>query len=202
MKILGKIVYWIVRGLTKIVAHVIFPARVNGKKFTKIKEPYILCPNHSSLMDPVILVGAVLSRKAYFMGKAELYETKLGNWFYRSLLSFPVVRGTADMSAIRTSIKLLHEGYVMTIFPEGTRNTKKDGQIMEFYNGVGIVALNTKCKIIPCYIDSVGGYKLFRRFDINIGEPIDIKDFEADGIKKENLNKIMKVLKDRFGALM
>ena len=154
------------------------------------------------MMDPVIMVGAVLHRKAYFMGKNELYKTKLGNWFYRSLLSFPVVRGTADMNAIRTSIRYIKEGYAMVIFPEGTRNPEKDGKLMEFYNGVGIVALNTGCKVIPCYIDSVGGYKLFRRFNINIGEPIDIKDFGATGVNKENLNKIMKVLRKKIEELM
>lgn len=202
MKILDKTVYWIVRGLTKIVAHVLYPAKVTGKKYAKIKETYILCSNHLSIMDSVMIVGAVLPKKTYFMGKSELYKTKIGNWFFRSLLSFPVVRGSADMSAIRSSIKCLKEGKSMMIFPEGTRNEKKDGKLREFYNGVGIIALNSKCKIIPCYIDAKGGYKLFKRFKINIGEPIDMQQFQAEGVKKENLNKVMTVLRGKIENLM
>ena len=149
MKFLSSAAYWIIRSLSVAAAHIVFPAKVIGKEYTKIDEPFIFCSNHLSMIDPVILVGAVLSRKAYFMGKDELYKTKIGNWLFRSLLSFPVVRGTADMAAIRKSIKCLKDGYDMMIFPEGTRNLKKDGSMLELHNGVGIIALNAKCKIVP-----------------------------------------------------
>ncbi len=201
MKILSNIVYWTIRGLTKVFAHILFPAKVTGKKYAKIKEPYILCANHLSMLDAVIMVGAVLSRKTYFMGKNELYKTKLGNWFFRSLLSFPVVRGSADMAAIRSSIKCLNDGKSMMIFPEGTRNLKKDGTLQEFFNGVGIIALKSNCKIIPCYIDCKGGYKLFKPFRVIVGEPIDINKYQEIGMSKENLNNIMKELRNKMENL-
>ncbi len=184
-----------------MVAHVVFPAKVNGAENAKIKEPYILCANHLSILDPVFIVGAVLHRKAYLMGKKELYKSKIGNWFFRSLLSFPVDRGTADMGAIRESIKQLNSGKAMLIFPEGTRNKKKDGSLQEFHNGVAIIALKANCKLIPCYIDSKGGYKLFHRFNINVGTPIDLNPYRPDGIKKENLSKVMDILKKEIEKL-
>ena len=202
MKIISSAVYWIVRGLSKVFATIICPTKVTGKEYTKTAEPFIFCANHMSILDPAFLVGKAISRKTYFMGKAELYKTKIGNWFFRSLLSFPVYRGTADMNAIRTSIDYLKAGKSMAIFPEGTRNKEKNGELQDFYNGVGIIALNSGCNIIPCYIDSKGGYKLFKRVRVNIGAPIDIKQFEEDGIKKENLNKIMRLLKEKMMKLM
>lgn len=202
MKILGKFVYWTVRVLSFIVSHTIFPSKISGKENLKIDEPYILCSNHISLFDPVILVGRVLNRKAYFMGKSELYQNKISNWACRSLLSFPVKRGTADMAAIRTSLKHIKEGYSMMIFPEGTRNTEKDGKIMELHNGVAMIALQAKCKIIPCYIDSNGGYKLFRLFLVKIGEPIDMDAYQKGGFTKENLGKITDDLRKKMESLM
>ncbi len=202
MKILGKLLYWTVRILSFIVSHTILPSKISGRNNLKIDEPYILCSNHISLFDPVILVGRVLDRKAYFMGKSELYKTKISNWACRSLLSFPVVRGTADMAAIRTSLKYIKEGYSMMIFPEGTRNTEKDGKIMELHNGVAMIALQAKCKIIPCYIDSKGGYKLFRLFSVRVGEPIDAKDYLKAGFTKENLVKITDDLRKKMESLI
>lgn len=202
MKFLSLVAYWVIRALAVAAAHIVFPAKVIGKEYTKIDDPFIFCSNHLSMLDPVVLVGAVLSRKAYFMGKDELYRTKIGNWLFRSLYSFPVVRGTADMTAIRKSIKCLNDGYDMMIFPEGTRNLKKDGSMLELHDGVGIIALNTKCKIVPCYIDSVGGYKPFRRFEVRVGEPIDISEYQKKGLSKENLNNVMAVLKEKMQKLM
>jgi 1-acyl-sn-glycerol-3-phosphate acyltransferase len=203
MKILGRIIYWIVRALAYVVAHIIFPTKVSGKQHLKIDEPFIFCSNHMSMMDPVILVGAVLRRKAYFMGKAELYKNKFLNWFFRSLLSFPVVRGSADMAAIRTSIKHLKEGTDMMIFPEGTRNSAKDGKIMELYTGVAMIALQAKCKIVPCYIDCKGGYKFWKKFNVRIGAPIDVvENYSKDGFNKENLTKITADLRKNMEMLM
>lgn len=202
MKFLSTIVYWIIRGLSKFFAHVLYPTKVTGLENAKIKDTYILCSNHIAMLDAVIIVGAVLHKKAYFMGKSELYKSKIGNWFFRSLLSFPVVRGSADMSAIRSSISCLKGGTSMMIFPEGTRNLQKDGTLMEFHNGVGIIAVNANCKIIPCYIDSKGGYKLFRRVKVNVGKPIDIEEFRENGLNKENLSKIMNTLKKSMENLM
>ena len=105
------------------------------------------------------------------------------------------------MGAIRESIEKLNSGMAMLIFPEGTRNKEKDGTIHDFYNGVAIIALKANCKLVPCYIDSKGGYKWFRRFNINVGKPIDLDSYREDGIKKENLSKVMEVLKNDIIAL-
>jgi len=202
MNLLERFVYRFIWVLTKFFAYILYPHTVTGKNNAKLKEPYIFCSNHISMLDSIILVGSVLPKKAIFMGKGELYKTKIGNWFFRAIGSFPVQRGTADMSAIKTSIEHLAQGDSMMIFPEGTRNLAQDGSIMEFFNGVGIIAIKSSCKIIPCYIDCKGGYKLFKRFKINVGKPIDIDEWSADGLKKNNLNSLMIHLRKKMEELM
>ena len=167
MKVIEFIVYKTVIFLCKVFTHLFYPNKVYGKENLKINEPYILYANHIKVLDPIIIVGSVLNRKAYFMGKEELFRKKFAKWFFSAIGGFPVKRGTADMRAIKKSIGFLKSGDCITIFPEGTRNKNEDGTLQEFHNGLGIIALQSMCKMIPCYIDSPGGYKPFKKYNIS-----------------------------------
>ena len=136
------------------------------------------------------------------MGKEELFKKGFLNWFFTAIGGFPVKRGTPDIKAIKKAIDYLNGGDLFTIFPEGTRNINDDNSLMEFHNGLGIIGLKSMCKLIPCYIDSPGKYKMFKRFNIYIGEPIDLKQFKSEGLKKENLNKLMVLCRQRMEKLI
>ncbi len=202
MKILELIVYKIVIFLCKIISYVFYPNKVFGKENLKLDEPFIFYANHIKVLDTIILVGSVLKRKTYFMGKDELFRKKFAIWFFTAIGGYPVKRGTADMKAIKQSIDFLQGGESVAIFPEGTRNTNEDKSLMEFHNGLGIIALKSMKKMIPCYIDSPHGYKLFKRFNIYVGKPIDLEEFKLDGLKKENLSRLMKLSKEKMEELI
>lgn len=202
MKLINEIVYRFVLVLCKIIAFVLYPNKVHGKVNLDIEGPYILYCNHISAMDPIIIVGSVLTRKSYFMGKESLFKGWFLKWFCGAIGGFPVKRGTADMQAIKIAINHLSDGDILTLYPEGTRNTNSDGTLLEFHNGLGIIALRAICKIVPCYVDSLGGYKLFKRYNITIGKSIDLDDFKKDGLRKENLNKLMKLAREKMEELM
>jgi 1-acyl-sn-glycerol-3-phosphate acyltransferase len=202
MKIFNHVVYKIVLALAKIIVFIIYPHKIHGKKNLKLDEPYIFYANHISAWDPIIVASTILKRKAYFMSKEELYKTKISSWFFHAVGGFPVKRGTPDMKAIKTSISHLNNGDVMMIFPEGTRNTNKDGSLMSFHNGVGIIAHKAKVKLIPCYINNKGGYGLFKRLDVSIGEPINLSEYLNKPLNKENLNDIMNIIRKRMEDLI
>lgn len=202
MKILNNIVYKVVITLAKIVVFILYPHKVYGRENLNLDEPYIFYCNHISALDPIIVAGGILKRKTYFMSKEELYKTKIGNWFFRAVGGVPVKRGTPDMKAIKTSINHLNNGDPMMIFPEGTRNTNKDGSLMPFHNGLGIIALKSKVKLIPCYIDCKGGYGIFKKLNVFIGKPIEIDDYVKKSFSKENLNSLMEHVLIRMEELM
>ena len=81
----------------------------------------MLCANHVSAVDP-LMVAAALPRRACprFMGKAELFEKPFAAWFLRKAGVFPVQRGRADLSAMKTALKCLQSGEKLVIFPDRT----------------------------------------------------------------------------------
>jgi len=63
------------------------------------------------------------------MAKEELFRIPLVSSFIKSLGAFPVKRGKGDVGAIKTALKLLEEGHIVGIFPEGTRLKNKKAKI-------------------------------------------------------------------------
>ena len=129
---------------------------------------YVLCCNHTCLLDPFLL-GLSLKRKIRFMAKQELFKNKL---FARVLAlcgAFPVDRQGGGLMALRTGLKILNEGKILGIFPEGHRF--KDGQIHEIKQGAAFLAQRGNVPAVPAYIS--GGYAPFKRLSLSIGAPID-----------------------------
>ena len=148
------------------------PVTVEGIERLPKDGAVIVYANHRNFRDPLIL-HAHLSRPMYFMGKKELFQNRLVARALTAIGVFPVARGEADMSAIRTSLSILKAGSVLGIFPEGHRYT--DGQIHDAGNGVSLIALRSGAAAVPVRI--FGSYRLFRKIRVRVGSPVDLSDF-------------------------
>ncbi len=202
MRLLNNAVHHFILGLAFIIVKLFFPFKVEGRKNLPKRGPYMLYANHLSGWDPIILAVMLAPRKGYFMAKKELFESKIMGWFFDCLGAFPVNRDNADITAVKTSIQHIQNDDIMIIFPEGTRNPEKDGKVKEFRNGVGIIALKTKCDVVPVYIDCIGGYHLFKRFKIKINKSFNVKDCAKKGLHRENLNSCVAQMKKAMIELM
>ncbi|CQR74336.1 1-acyl-sn-glycerol-3-phosphate acyltransferase [Sporomusa ovata DSM 2662] len=133
----------------------------------------IIAANHISLWDPPV-VGTALPRRAHFMAKEELFANPVFGWLISKLGAFPVKRGAADRTAIKTALTLLKKGSILVIFPEGTRS--KDGKLGTPEAGLALLALKAGVPVIPAAI--TGTNKIFRaghvlpKFCIRFGKPI------------------------------
>lgn len=175
--------------------NVFFRIEVTGKhNFTENK--LIVCSNHISLLDP-ILVGIISPRKIYFMAKKELFENKILNKIITKLGAFPVDRRKGDISAIKKSLKVLNEGNVLGIFLEGTR--VKNENIENAKPGVAMIAIKSKCNVLPIYIDA--NYKLFSKIKVIIGEPISFEEFYDQKLNIDDYKKISQNILKRIYAL-
>lgn len=154
------------------VFYLLFFPKIIGKKNTKIKGKAIIISNHISMWDPVF-ISVVFSRQVFWMGKIELFKNVFARFFFHVVKAFPVRRGEGDLSAIRHAFKLLRDGKLFGIFPEGTRN--KSGEIAKFEPGTSMIALKNDAPIIPLYIK--GKYKFFRRMKLIVGEPVRLADY-------------------------
>lgn len=179
--------YKVLRVIVMIVFYIIFRIKIEGRENIPKKGRLIIAANHISFLDPVIL-SFCTKRPINFMGKQELFESKLANWFFRKLNAFPVNREGTDLTAVKHSLKLLENEKVLGIFPEGTR--VKEFNIENAKSGVGLLALKTKTPIIPVYID--GNYKLFGKIKVNIGKPILYNDIIEGRPKKSDYDLVGK----------
>ena len=162
--------YKTIKVIVRPIFNFLFGTRFIGKENLEgLTGGYIVVSNHKSNFDP-ISVHLAITPKPYLMAKEELFHNPLFAKFIRALGAFPVTRGAGDMSAVKTAFKLLKEGKVLGMFPEGTRS--KNGKIKAFHPGAAMIALRTKAKVVPIYIS--GNYKPFTRNRVYIGEPLDL----------------------------
>jgi 1-acyl-sn-glycerol-3-phosphate acyltransferase len=185
--------YYFVKYLLTPFLYIFFFPKIIGRKNTKIKGKAIIISNHSSMGDPLLL-SATFHRQILWMGKAELFEHKLLAAIFNGVRTFPVNRGESDLPAIRHAFRMLRDGEILGIFPEGTR-VKSDG-IRDFESGAALLALKSKAPIIPVYIK--GDYKFFRRMTMTIGEPIMLSEHIGEGSKSQTTEKATKFLQNKL----
>jgi 1-acyl-sn-glycerol-3-phosphate acyltransferase len=138
-----------------------FGARIVASAMTRIRiegdidaiprtGPVILAANHASNADPVV-IGAWLTpqlgRRIHWLGKKELFDWPLLGWIARDGGVHPVDRSSADVDAFRLARRILDEGHVLMVFPEGTRSP--DGTLQHAKDGVAMLALRTGAPIVP-----------------------------------------------------
>ncbi|MEX1169027.1 MAG: lysophospholipid acyltransferase family protein [Chloroflexota bacterium] len=112
--------------------------------------PLIIASNHASNLDvPVIGSWLIprLGRRIHWLGKKELFDWPVIGWVAASGGVHPVDRGAADVEAFRLAQRILDEGHVLFVFPEGTRSP--DGALQEARDGVALLALRTGALIVP-----------------------------------------------------
>ncbi|MGN1384634.1 MAG: lysophospholipid acyltransferase family protein [Clostridia bacterium] len=172
---------------------IVFRVKCVGQENIQNKGAYIICANHTSNWDAPILVSN-LKRKVYVMAKAELFKNKFIKWFGDKCCVFPVKRGMRDIESIKYSLKLLKDGEILVIFPEGTRKgLEKNGKAQ---NGVAYMAIRTGVPVIPVGIQ--GEMKPFRKVKLNIGEPLDFSQYKSNKPEKEILDKVSKEIMDNI----
>ena len=155
------------------IVRLLFPATVEGLENVP-SSGVLFCPNHTHDLDPLV-VAAYLPRNSrlHFMGKAELFENPLKNWFFRKVGGFPVHRGDSDITAVKTAIQVLKSGDNLLIFPEGTVIRDGigavDGLPAHAKGGVAMIGVRTGATIIPVFISK--GAKMFHRTRVVFGKP-------------------------------
>ncbi|HVA86743.1 MAG TPA: lysophospholipid acyltransferase family protein [Candidatus Saccharimonadales bacterium] len=112
--------------------------------------PLIVASNHMSNADGVLVASWItpaLDRRVYLLGKREALAWPLIGWGLAQNAVIGVRRGAGDLEAFRAARRVLDEGHVLAVFPEGTRSPT--GGLQEAKDGVAILALRTGAPILP-----------------------------------------------------
>lgn len=163
--------YRVVRNIAWFLCKIIFPTKVIGAENVPAEGPVLICSNHVSMVDPV-LIATSFKRRITFLAKKELFGTKFTNWFFRNLGMVPVDRGASDIAALRVCLDVLKEGGLLGIFPQGHRY--KQDEKRELQSGAAMMALRSRATVIPVHVSAP--MKAFRRTTVRFGAPIDLSD--------------------------
>lgn len=161
----------IISFLINIFISFIFRIGIYGIENIPDNTGAILCANHLSNFDPIIL-RIKIKREIDFMAKKELFNNKFLAYTLKKFGAIPVDRNKNDLESYKSAIKILENKKILGIFIQGTRNKNKNKNI-DFdgaKNGAAMFALKTNLPVIPVTIQA--NYKLFSLVKINIGKPI------------------------------
>jgi len=164
-----------------------YRVKVINKENIPDKGAALLCANHIGELD-MFFIGYRLKRLVRWMAKEELFKNKLVGAFISWLGAFPIKRGKADVESIKTSIRLLNEGHIVGIFPEGTRMRNRDRNKIKVHRGAAMIALRAGVPIIPVAIEA--SYKPFSKVRVVFGKPFRIEDVynqkQIAGLNEDN----------------
>jgi len=187
---------FILKPILHLAALIIYRVKKVGEKNIPQNGRYILCGNHVHALDaPVIVV--VAKRRIRFIAKEELYKNKIYKWIGGVFDVITIKRGSADMDAMKKSIKALNNEEMIGIFPEGTRHGMDKN--VELKTGAAFLALKTNTPIIPVGIK--GSFKPFTKVTLNFGEPMDFSKYATKKPEKEILEKVTHEVMDKVVEL-
>ena len=191
-------VYTLLRVIACIGVHTIFPVKYYHKERYELNAPYITMSNHQSACDPIILAYPCKKYEVRFVGKKELNLNKFVEKVLAKLHMITVDRHNSDMAAMRLCAKTLRDGYVLGIFPEGTRH--HEGQMEQIESGTSMIVLRSKAPIIPIYIDRK--LSLFKVTHLVVGDPVPADDLLAEGINTETCEKMNERLRETYRTMI
>jgi 1-acyl-sn-glycerol-3-phosphate acyltransferase len=173
--------------------------------------PLIIASNHLSNADGVILGGWLtpkLGRRIHWLGKREMVEWPILGPMARHGSVHPIDRGGADVEAFRLAQRILDEGHVLVVFPEGTRSTT--GGLQEAKDGLALLALRSGAPILPVGIHGTDRFwprghfiRPGGRVGMNVGEAFRLSDLVSAGVDRKTAKGIAtNAIMTRIAALL
>ena len=183
--------YWVLKWI--VVGpwlRVIFRPWTENMEVVPQQGPAILVSNHLSFSDSFFL-PLVCDRRITFLAKQEYFTGKgikglISKAFFTGVGQVPIDRssGRAAEAAILTGVRVVEEGHLLGIYPEGTRTA--DGRLYRGKTGVARMALEAKVPVIP--VAMIGTYEIqppgrirprIKRVGIRFGDPLDFRRYEG-----------------------
>jgi 1-acyl-sn-glycerol-3-phosphate acyltransferase len=187
-------VYYLGRAFCIFILYFLRRWKVYGRENIPAEGGLIVVSNHVSYWDPVV-VGSALTRKVFFMAKAELFTIPLLGRFIACCGAFPVYRKGSDTSAIKKALLLLRQKQVVGIFPEGTRS--HSDKLLSPHVGVAMLALRSNAPVLPVAV--LGTKGIFGKVRVFIGKPVKFTD---TGKGKDSYHKVSAAVMREIAGLI
>ncbi|HEX9104097.1 MAG TPA: lysophospholipid acyltransferase family protein, partial [Polyangia bacterium] len=133
----------------------LFKTTVTGRAHIPGNSGFIVAANHASHLDMGLVKHALgdwgeklvaLAAKDYF------FEDPIRRVYFENFTNLvPMDRHGSLRESLRLASEVIKQGYILLIFPEGTRSTT--GVMVDFKPSIGYLALANKVDVLPMYLD-------------------------------------------------
>lgn len=127
-----------------------FGIRVFGREHFPLTGGALVCANHQSYLDPV-LVGLTADRRVHYLARANLFEIPLFSTLIDWYDAIPIERDGMGISGVKETLRRLKRGAAVLIFPEGTRTS--DGELQPIKPGFSALARRGGVPLVPIAIE-------------------------------------------------
>ncbi|MDE0735859.1 MAG: lysophospholipid acyltransferase family protein [Pirellulaceae bacterium] len=171
-----RVGYCVLQSLTRCLAITTFQVRCWGRENFPRTGGALVCSNHQSFLDPVV-IGNSSSRPINYLARKSLFQFGPLGWLLDFVNTIPVEREGFGVGGIRETLRRLKRGEMVLLFPEGTRCN--DGHIQPFKQGFSAIARRSRAALVPVGVD--GAYDAwprserlpqFQQVRVVVGEPI------------------------------
>jgi 1-acyl-sn-glycerol-3-phosphate acyltransferase len=183
--------------------------KVEGLENVPREGPLLVIATHASNVDGMLLMAYVIpkmGRPMRWLGKEEALRWPFFGWVMKSNGVFAVRRQAGDLEAFRTAKKVLEDGQVLAVFPEGSRS--HDGALHDAKEGATVLAVRSGTPILPIALVAThrfwprGGFpRPGRRMSVRIGLPFRL-EMAKGGDRAEAMRAATAELMGRIAALL
>ncbi len=157
--------------------------RARGLEHVPREGPALLLSNHQSYLDP-LLIGLPLQRPVSYLARHNLFDVPFVGWLLRRTYVMPIRRDAAGSASLREIVRRLDHGFLVGVFPEGTRT--RNGSLGELKPGFLAIIRRSSVPVIPVGISGANvamprGAAIIRptRVSVVYGQPLLPAEFEG-----------------------
>jgi 1-acyl-sn-glycerol-3-phosphate acyltransferase len=185
------VIYWVMKYvLLGPLLRLFFRPEIEGVEYIPEHGGAVLASNHLAVADSFFL-PLMVRRRVTFLAKREYFTQRgfkgaLKKAFFSGMGQVPIDRSSAvaAQAALDTGVRLLTEGHLLGIYPEGTRSP--DGRLYKGKTGMARMVLQAKAPVIPVVMIGTDranpiGSKMWRPYKIRIklGPPMDFTRYDG-----------------------
>jgi 1-acyl-sn-glycerol-3-phosphate acyltransferase len=181
---------YFLRFVAWMTTHIVYRFKLRGEDNIPTTGAAVLVCNHVSFVDAVLLMAAS-PRPIYFVMDHRIFKVPVLGWLFRLAKAIPIAPRKEDEAAYEAAFeaaaKVLREGDLLAIFPEGA--ITRDGELQEFKGGVMKILEREPAPVIPMALTNLWGSYfsrieegnamvrpfrrgVFNRVGLNVGEPV------------------------------
>jgi 1-acyl-sn-glycerol-3-phosphate acyltransferase len=178
---MSRVIYDLSWHVVRFFGRFLLGAKFFGDHNLPRQGAVLICSNHQSYLDP-ILVGMASHRRLNYLARESLFRSAPFRWLIQFYNAIPIQRDGLGIGGLKETLRRLKRGEVVLVFPEGTRTP--DGSVQPLKPGFCSVARRADATLVPVAID--GAFEAwprnrrlpsFSRITIEFGRPLLPEDY-------------------------